>query len=193
MRLNLTSINAKVPSALLFMLIALGSWVGSAAAQKPLTRDEKLAQKIRVAYLKATSGMQVASIEAESLLTAKRDGRDTGFILIDVREDAEIAVSRIDGALSPTEFSVRYRVGGPPKSKTLVTYCTIGYRSGKFAEQLATHGLTVRNLEGGILGWVQNGGQVVRRMPDGSLQPVTEVHVYDKEWNLLPPGYQAKW
>jgi rhodanese-related sulfurtransferase len=175
---------------LVFILLGLTLEV---QAQKPLTRDEKLAQKIRVEFLKVTSGIQVPTFSADSLLAARQSGRDTSIILIDVRDDAEIAVSRIEGALSPAEFAVRFRVGGPPKTKTLVAYCTIGYRSGKFAEQLAAQGFKVFNLEGGLLSWVQKGGTVVRRQPDGRTVTVAEVHVYSKEWNLLPPGYQAKW
>lgn len=174
----------------ILMAVLVGIWSGLAVAQTPLNREEKLAQKVRVAYLEATAHISVPVITPDSVLAHLQDST---LLLIDVRSDPEIAVSRLPGALSPGEFSGTYRYTGLPKDKILVTYCTIGYRSGKFAEQLAAKGAQVRNLEGGILAWVGKKGPLVHREIDGRNTPTTRLHVYAKEWNLVPPGYQATW
>jgi rhodanese-related sulfurtransferase len=174
-----------------FLLLTVFSLLPQAVhGQTPMNRDEKVAQKIRIAYIKATVGIHAPTITADSVLAHLQDRT---FVLIDVREDAEIAVSHLPGALSVAEFAAAYRQGGPPKDKTYVTYCTIGYRSGKLAEELLTKGLNVKNLEGGILAWVGLSGPLVYTESPGIIKSTQKVHVYDKEWNLLPKGYQAIW
>lgn len=155
-----------------------------------MTRDEKLAQKVRVAYLQATAALHVPTLTVDSVMAQLPD---SNLILIDVRGDKEIAVSQIPGALSPAEFAAAFRHSGLPSHKTLVTYCTLGYRSGLYAEQLIAKGLRVKNLEGGLLAWVGAQGPLVHRDAAGLFVGTREVHVYDKEWNLLPPGYRAIW
>jgi rhodanese-related sulfurtransferase len=177
-----------VPGFLLLTVFSLLPQRGY--GQTPLNRDEKVAQKIRVAYIKATVGIHAPTITADSALAHLND---SAFVFIDVRQDAEIAVSHLPGALSVSEFAAAYRLGGPPKNKSYVTYCTIGYRSGKLAEDLLIKGLRVRNLEGGILAWVGIAGPLVYNESPGITKPTQKVHVYDKEWNLLPNGYQAIW
>jgi hypothetical protein len=39
----------------------------------------------------------------------------------------------------------------------VVTYCTAGYRSARYARQLLQQGTPARNLAGSILGWVRRG------------------------------------
>ena len=55
-------------------------------------------------------------------------------------------------AITTAEFAARFR-HGIPKEKRLVVYCTIGYRSGKYAQELAKQGIKAENLEGGVLAW----------------------------------------
>ncbi len=158
--------------------------------QKPMTRDEKLAQKVRIAYLQAIGDLKVPTITVDSAIAHLGD---TNVVFIDVREDKEITVSKIPGALSPAEFAAAFRHTGLPKEKTIVTYCTLGFRSGKYAEPLLAKGLRVKNLEGGLLAWAGAQGPLLHRDKDGLVIGTREVHVYDKEWNLLPPNYKAVW
>ena len=72
--------------------------------------------------------------------------------------------------------------------KTVVAYCTIGYRSGKYTEKLRSRGIDAYNLEAGILGWVHSFRPVER---DGN--QVRQVHVYGKQWSLLPEWYEPVW
>lgn len=145
---------------------------------------------MRAAYLKASANIDAPTISVEEVLPHLKDGH---FILVDVRKDAEIAVSKIPGAMSVDEFTRLSISNDQIKSATIVAYCTIGYRSGKFAEKWVTRGFSVRNLEGGILAWAGRSGPLVRRDDTGVLSATTTVHVYGREWNLLPQGYQSVW
>ena len=74
------------------------------------------------------------------------------------------------------------------KDAVKIAYCTISYRSGKFAQKLQKKGIPVYNLKGGILAWVHDGGKVY------DLNGETHrIHVYGRKWNLGPKGYQAVW
>ena len=119
--------------------------------------------------------------KAEDLLALKESGQ---AVFIDVREPKEREVSTLPRAITEAELLAqidKYR------NQFLVAYCTIGYRSGKFAEKMEKKNLTVYNLAGGILGWVHAGGKVYA--PDGS--ETSRVHVYGKQWNLLPENHQG--
>lgn len=134
--------------------------------------------------------------EVEALGVKRGAGK---LVVVDCRGDKEMRVSRIPGAVSSEEFEleeqpVRLRApgGGQPGRElddedVVVCYCTIGYRSGKFAEKLQKHGFAGRafNLEGSLLGWAHAGGQLV----DADGQPTNKVHCYARPWGLAPSAY----
>ncbi|MGB5135155.1 MAG: rhodanese-like domain-containing protein [Prochlorococcaceae cyanobacterium] len=102
--------------------------------------------------------------------------------LVDVRAAHEQAVSILPGAISRQAFErdrERYR------GQLIVPYCTIGLRSGLYAQRLIDEGFMARNLAGSVLAWAhagqpfEVGGRSTRR-----------VHVYGADWNLLPSGYE---
>jgi len=70
----------------------------------------------------------------------------------------------------------------------VIGYCTISYRSGKLAESLAPRGITMLNLEGGLLAWVHAGGKLFDRAGE-----TRRIHVYGRKWNLAPQDYEAIW
>ena len=78
---------------------------------------------------------------------------------------------------------------GIPKDKRLVVYCTIGYRSGKYAMELAKQGIKAENLEGGVLAWTFVGGKFLVKDAKGEWMETNRVHVYDPEWNIVHPDY----
>ena len=106
-------------------------------------------------------------------------------VFIDIRESREQLVSMLPGAITGKEF-----MDDPAKYKDAVkiVYCTISYRSGKFAQKLQKKGILVYNLRGGILAWVHDGGKVYDQ--NGETQ---RIHVYGRKWNLAPMSYQAVW
>lgn len=108
-------------------------------------------------------------------------------VLLDVRTEEEFAVSHLPGAmrldpdLEEDDLRRLAPVASLARDATIVTYCSVGYRSAAAARQLARAGFgNVFNLEGGIFGWA-NSGRAVHR--DG--KPVAEVHPYDAVWGRL--------
>jgi len=67
-------------------------------------------------------------------------------------------------------------------------YCSVGYRSSKFAERLQAAGLIeVMNLEGSIFAWANEDRPLQK---DG--QPVAQVHPYSRKYaQMLKPGRRA--
>lgn len=118
---------------------------------------------------------------------AARLDRGDPIVLVDVRTDAERAVSTLPGAIpvslveaNPTAF----------RGKELVVYCTIGYRSGVWASREGVHyDLDVTNLRGSVLSWSHAGRDFVT--PDGT--PTKTVHVYGAAWDLARTDYTAIW
>jgi rhodanese-related sulfurtransferase len=176
---------SRLRSALFFPFLVL-SLLGPVSAQG-LSRAEKLEGKLRVAVLKATKNLNVPVIKAPELMAILED---TNLVLIDIRQPREQEISMLPHAITTAEFAQRFR-RGIPKEKRLVVYCTIGYRSGKYAEELAKQGIKAENLEGGVLGWSFIGGKFLAKDAKGDWTETTRIHVYDREWNIVHPDYQA--
>lgn len=105
------------------------------------------------------------------------------IIFVDVRNKKEQDVSMIASAIAHQEFDpnkTAYR------DKTVVCYCTIGSRSGKYCQDLKGQGFEAYNMIGGILLWVYDGQELVDN--NGATK---RAHVYGKRWNLLPDHYQS--
>jgi rhodanese-related sulfurtransferase len=140
-------------------------------------------------FSKQTKGISGPWIRAADLMKILDD---TNLVLIDVRQPEEQHVSMLAHALTTREFAERFR-HGIPAGKRIVVYCTIGYRSGKYAEELAKQNIKAENLEGGVLAWSHAGGDFFVKDAGGRPIKTFRVHVYDKGWNFLHPDYQAVW
>ncbi len=76
------------------------------------------------------------------------------FVLIDVREDDELAVASLPFAKHIRMGSVPERLADIPKDEDVVVMCHGGTRSGRVAHYLRQNGYTrVANLAGGIDSW----------------------------------------
>ena len=179
------------PFPALFLLATL-AWsitpVSTQAMDRPgqgLSRAEKTEAKLRVAMLKANKAIHGPWIKAGELLAILED---TNLVLIDVRQTKEQEISMLPHAMTTAEFAEHFR-HGIPQGKRIVVYCTIGYRSGKYAEQLEAMKIKSENLEGGILMWSFAGGKLRCRNTRGEWVETNRIHVYDGEWNLVHPDY----
>ena len=105
--------------------------------------------------------------------------------LVDVRTPDEQVVSMIPGAITAREFEDNRK---SYEGATVVTYCTIGGRSGKYAGQLVAEGLKACNLKGAILAWTHGGGGLVDT--EGATK---RVHVHDRKFALTAEGYEPVW
>ena len=123
---------------------------------------------------------EVADITPEAVMNATNR---TAWVLVDVRDRKEQAVSILPGAITRQQFE---RDPNQYTGRKIVTYCTIGYRSGLYAKKLQAQGWEVYNLTGSILGWVHAGGHVEH---EGVI--TKRVHVYGEKWDFLPEGYES--
>jgi rhodanese-related sulfurtransferase len=85
---------------------------------------------------------------------AARLSRGERLVLLDVREPAELALCRIDGARSIPLGSLGARLGELPNDATIVCICHHGIRSAQAASFLRHAGFaSVLNLAGGVERW----------------------------------------
>ena len=76
------------------------------------------------------------------------------FTLVDVRDDDELALASLDGALHLPMDEVTQRLDELPKDGDIVVMCHSGGRSSRVAAYLRHHGYaSVANLAGGIDAW----------------------------------------
>ncbi len=112
--------------------------------------------------------------------------RGSPLLLIDVRTQAEFAVShvpgavRVDPAIGTAAFFERF--GRQAAGKTVVVYCSVGVRSAQLAtrvgDMLSKAGASgVFNLKGGIFAWHNTGRPLVA----GNAQ-TSDVHGYSGRW-----------
>lgn len=101
-------------------------------------------------------------------------------LLLDVRTRPEYDVSHLAGARHVLPGADVASVQ-ETRSRPVVTYCSVGYRSGAFAAKLQKAGwLKVCNLEGSIFRWANEG----RPLAQGA-QKAEHVHPYNRTWGLL--------
>lgn len=77
-----------------------------------------------------------------------------GAILLDVREDVELRIASVKGALHIPMGQIPGRIAEIDRSREVVCMCHHGMRSESVAEYLRDNGFArVANLEGGIAAW----------------------------------------
>jgi sodium/bile acid cotransporter 7 len=168
------------------VVLGLFGWLAAASACGPPTSElaaeqqrERIDEMFET-FRRDFSG--VPNITVEELARMQADGDVT---VVDVRPAAEREVSMIPGAISSDELEAdldRYR------DRPIVTYCTIGYRSGVYAEKLREQGLDALNLRGSILAWTHAGKPLV-----DANGPTQRLHVYGERWDLAADGYETVW
>ncbi len=123
---------------------------------------------------------EVKRITTAELAAWLNDPQRSAPVLLDVRAREEFAVSHLAGAEHVQPDAPASAINHP-KSRAIVTYCSVGYRSGAFAKKLLDAGYTnVVNLEGSIFAWANEGRPVVQK---GCR--VEKVHPYNRTWGLL--------
>lgn len=152
----------------------LGAWGGG-----DLTDAQKV-EKIEAMYQGYKKGFaEVPEIRPEQIDTLKDP------VFVDVRPDEERRVGWIPGSIDQQTFEAQSaQLAGRP----VVTYCTIGARSGEYAKKLQQDGWDVHNLAGSLLLWTHAGKPLENA--DG---PTTSVHTYGRRWALVAEGYEAVW
>ena len=122
----------------------------------------------------------VRRISTTELTAWLQDSSKPSPLLLDVRTRAEYDISHLEGA-KHVEPGASATIVREAKDRPIVTYCSVGYRSGAFAKKLGDAGFTnVANLEGSIFRWANEGRPVVR-----GGRKADKVHPYNGTWGLL--------
>ncbi len=124
----------------------------------------------------------VPTLTTDSLAARLADSTAPRPLLLDARSAEEYAVSHLPGArrVSPTPDSIA-GLDTLSRDRPIVVYCSVGYRSARVTTHLRSQGFSnVRNLEGSLFRWANEGRPVVR---NGT--PVQAVHPYDATWGTL--------
>jgi len=148
-------------------------WAGLADPADPRTTLDQIERDI-------TRLIPVAEITPRDLVLHLAD-----YLLFDVREPAEYAMSRLPGAirldpgLSSEAFLTAH--GARSAGARVVFYCAVGWRSGRMLERVQAMVAQARpaamlNLRGGMFRWRAEG------LP---LEGGTEVHQFDDRWGQL--------
>ncbi len=125
---------------------------------------------------------EVRHISADALAGKMREGSAPPWLLLDIREPAEFGVSHLKSAkLAPDAASALTLLAGTDKSREIVVYCSVGYRSSEVAQALRQAGYrNTVNLRGGIFGWAN----AMRPLYRGNRR-VSQVHPYNRDWGRL--------
>jgi rhodanese-related sulfurtransferase len=94
-------------------------------------------------------------------LKKRRDAGDKSFVFIDVREPHEYADFNLGAELIPLGL-VQFRLEdlAEHKDDEIVVHCRSGARSGQAKAIMMANGFkNVRNLEGGVLAWIDAFGK----------------------------------
>ena len=130
---------------------------------------------------------EVKRISTDELARKIDNHKQTPPVLLDVRTQPEFDVSHLRNAQRVEPDSAASSID-LPKDRAIVTYCSVGYRSGKLAQRLMKAGYTnVTNLEGSIFRWANEDRPIYR-----GNERVIKVHPYNGVWGkLLDPAHRA--
>ena len=166
------------------LLMAVAGAASCGHAPQATTEDEPI-ERIESLYKKLSKKFRdVPDLSPKELVELQEQG-DDAIVVVDVRPDEEREVSMIPGAISKSEFEASR---AEYEGKTVVAYCTIGYRSGLWAKDLRADGWEAKNLRGSILAWTH--AELPLEDTDG---PTKRVHVYAEDWALAAEGYEPVW
>ena len=125
---------------------------------------------------------EVPQMSTQQLAAMRTDDTAPDIVLLDARSATEFKVSHLPGAVlaSNTRMALEALDASDPV-RTVVVYCSVGYRSSQLAEKLRARGIeNVFNLEGSLFQWANEGRPLYR-----GEERVYQAHPYDEEWGQL--------
>ncbi len=136
---------------------------------------QKVQSKAYDVMLKSLLDHTIQEISVEAV------NKKNNVVYLDTRSKEEYDVSRIKDAVwvGYDEFD-KSKLNDISKDKTIVLYCSVGYRSEKIGEKLEALGYkNVYNLYGGIFEWVNQGHAVYNDQGK-----TNDIHPYDDSWGM---------
>ena len=101
------------------------------------------------------AGMVASNVLCGDSRIVHADAIPGDAVLLDVREEAEMALGVLPGAVRMPMSSFRQRMGELDRSRPIVVYCQVGLRGYLAERALRQRGYDVRNLSGGVVTWKQ--------------------------------------
>lgn len=128
---------------------------GQADSDKPSGTSPAYSRLLRTLYRHTVPTVLPAVL-------ARELSRPATPLLLDARTPAEFRVSHLRGARFVNFDSLaRETFAGLDRTRPVVVYCSVGYRSERLGERLHALGFKdVRNLYGGLFEWVNQGHPV---------------------------------
>lgn len=109
-------------------------------------------------------------------------------MLIDVRNEEEVALGTIRGAKNIPLPSIRENLDQFSKDKEYLIFCQVGLRGYLACRILEQHGITCRNLSGGYKSFMMAGNHQIEPVPEAeTMTNDTGEKVRDSEIPILPP------
>lgn len=127
-------------------------------------------------------GKTVAEVSTEQIRDLQSNPGADKVVLVDVRSEEEISVSKIPDAVTRDEFESSFE---KYRDYVVVAYCTIGGRSLLYARQLSKRGVDSRNLRAGIISWCK--ARLPLESPEGN--DTRRVHTYSSMYHV-PSEYE---
>ena len=111
------------------------------------------------------------------------------IVVLDAREYEEYSISHIPGARYFGDDDKQWDIlNSIDKSRTIVVYCSVGYRSEKIARKIKTRGIdNVSNLYGSIFEWINCNLPVENIRGEAT----DSIHTYNKIWSKWVDNPQA--
>lgn len=176
--------NAIVVSGITGAVMALMLVACQAGSQEERLTDAQKKERLEDLYQGYQKSFPtIDSISVEEFLELQQGTKQV--VLVDVREPQEREVSMIPGAIDVKTFQ---QTAQSYREAIVVPYCTAGYRSGLFTQELQKAGWDVRNLEGSILAWTLAGLPL-----ENTEGPTKRIHVYGRTWDLAAEEFSTVW
>ena len=188
--------HSRIDTVAKFLSIALAGvlflWTPWALSDTDATMDSPRAQRTDGADARSPAWEQALRFVREAFpdvpqmttrqLAAMQAHDAPDVVLLDARTAAEFNVSHLPGAVlaSNARMALDALEGNDPE-RTVVVYCSVGYRSSQLAQELRARGYEkVFNLEGSLFQWANEGQPLYR-----GDERVYQAHPYDEEWGQL--------
>lgn len=127
-------------------------------------------------------GKTVGEVSTEQIREFQSNPGANKVVLVDVRSEEEISVSKIPDAVTRNEFESSFE---NYRDHVIIAYCTIGGRSLLYARQLSKRGVDSRNFKAGIIGWCV--ARLPLESPEGN--DTRCVHTYSSMYHV-PSEYE---
>ncbi|WEG74106.1 CoA-disulfide reductase [Vagococcus intermedius] len=102
--------------------------------------------------------------------------KEQAFIL-DVREEFEVAIGKIDGAMVIPLSNLRQRLNELPKDRIIYVYCQVGHRGYNACRILIANGFEVKNIDGGYKTYKQSIYQLTKSTANPNREHKKELKV----------------